>query len=755
MAAAMTARFLWSRAALAGALALAAASCARRDDPVVHDLSAAAPFAEPRAAWSAFRPGTIEAELAEERGFRRATRFGDGDVPVLVRERATLLLALGASRRLVLDVAPEPGREGDDLEVAVAGTAVGRHRLVPGRQRIAFDVPADVQRAGRTRVRLTVTEPGRPSAAVARAGGVAARLFGIAWGGAGDPALDALASGRIRHPVSVEGGAVEIPAPAGLRYALLLPPDAALRFAVEWRAGTACDGGEARVRVEDEAGRVHTAWRGRPAAPGASREIVAPLPGGPRPAFVTLEADAPAGCATAVARWVRPRVHGRAALPGLSPSPTPEGDEVAGLRRGLRGAGVVLVVLDAAQAARLSGYGYGRATTPEIDRLAAEGVVFEAHATPAPFTYAAMAALWTSRAPDDGGGEWIAGGILPASLPTLAEILAARGIPTAALIANPSAGPAFGLDRGFARVERLYREPWTTGPPPTAEVFARALPGWAATARAPFFLYLHLREPHMPFGEPLFGEDGPLPREAREPAFWDAVNRGDREPTAAELDHLGRLYDGNLRAADRAVGDLRRRLEALGLWERSVVIVTSDHGEALGEHGYVGHNLQLYEESVRVPLVVRFPAALGPRGVRLGAQTSHLDLAPTIADVFGAAHAASSFRGRSLLPALYADPPPAAVVARTAGTRPAYALRAGRHKFVVDPFSSREELYDIGRDPREKDDLAGRSPLWTAVYRQMLGRWLVDTRRAAVTADAASAPDARDREALRALGYVR
>ena len=163
-----------------------------------------------------------------------------------------------------------------------------------------------------------------------------------------------------------------------------------------------------------------------------------------------------------------------------------------------------------------------------------------------------------------------------------------------------------------------------------------------------------------------------------------------------------------------------------------MVIVTADHGEALHEHGHVGHNQQVYEESVHVPLIVRLPKGLGPRGVRRQALTSHLDLAPTVADllgVLGKGGSGRAFRGRSLLPALFADPPPSAVASRTTGDRPVYGLRAGPHKYIFDRTAGREELYDLEHDPGEQRDLAPGSPLLTAVYRQMLGQWLADLRR--------------------------
>lgn len=736
-------------------------SCARPELVAVHDLVAAAPFAELRSAWISVRPGTLDTELLEERGFERSAGFGTDDLSSLLRSPATLLVPLGASgpQRLVVDVAPEPGYAGKDLEVAVAGTTVGRRHLDPGRQRFMVDLPSALKATGRTRIRLRVS--GVPEHA--RRGPFVARLYGLTAGGVRDPALDAFAQGRPRAVVAAErvgtGAALAQLAPSSIRYALILPRAAELAFAAERdpEAMGSCGPPALNVRVESGAGDT-TAWSGMADAPGTGREVrVALGPDSAGPAWITLEAAAPAGCVAAV-RWIGPRILGRSSVPTLRPGPAAETPEAAALRRGLGGIGVVLVVLDAAQAHHLHCYGYPSATTPEIDRLAADGIVFESHYTPAVFTYAAMAAMWTSRPPDEGGGAWLAEGILPSGLLTLAELLTAQGIRTAGFVANPSAGPAFGLDRGFAELLRLYREPWTVGPPPSADVFSGPLHRWLEGAKPPYFVYAHVREPHMPYAAPFAGPDAPLPPEAKHQGFWDGVNRGDREATPAELDHLVRLYDGNLRTADRAVGALRARLEGLGLWDRVVVIVTADHGEALHEHGHVGHNQQVYEESVHVPLILRLPKGLGLRGVRRHALTSHLDLAPTVADLMGVLGKGGSdraFHGRSLLPALFADPPPSAVASRTTGDRPVYALRTGPHKYIFDRTAGREELYDLEEDPGEQRDLAADSPLLTAVYRQMLGQWLAGVRREARLEARAPPLDERDAESLRALGYLR
>ena len=141
------------------------------------------------------------------------------------------------------------------------------------------------------------------------------------------------------------------------------------------------------------------------------------------------------------------------------------------------------------------------------------------------------------------------------------------------------------------------------------------------------------------------------------------------------------------RASPGSIYPALTALEAEGLWEKTVVIVAADHGEELFEHGWIGHNVQLYEPSVRVPLVVRFPSGTGPRGVRVGELVDLLDLAPTIADVFGVLGKGGSdkaFQGRSLLPVALGAPGKPMALSRTVWDRPRYGLRDGRYALTLD-----------------------------------------------------------------------
>ena len=186
--------------------------------------------------------------------------------------------------------------------------------------------------------------------------------------------------------------------------------------------------------------------------------------------------------------------------------------------------------------------------------------------TPAVYTLGAMASVWTSQPPDRHHGDVSFSAKLPKDRLTLAELLGARGVHTAGFVANTVAGGLNGFDRGFTELHELWRTHGSRG-----DVFKAVLPGWLdANGARRFFAYLHFREPHSPYDpEPpfdtRFGPDGPIPKASRRPPGdrWIVdVNQGRRTLTADEIDHLRRLYDGNLAYADQQVGELRRALES-------------------------------------------------------------------------------------------------------------------------------------------------------------------------------------------------
>jgi arylsulfatase A-like enzyme len=317
---------------------------------------------------------------------------------------------------------------------------------------------------------------------------------------------------------------------------------------------------------------------------------------------------------------------------------------------------VLWVVIDTLRADALGCYGAdargedGAEPSPQLDRLAAEAVLFEQCYATAPWTAPSLVAQFTGRYPFDHGTVGLLEPV-PAELVTVAEVLRADGWRTAGVNTNFVATGALGFGQGFERWDDgLARgHEGSTAP----EAVRRALelldeldaPG-AGEAPVPRFLYTLLFEPHfrylahpgLRFG-PGFGSDGG-------PAYTGPLSGGEEladllrrleagELTERDLDFLRGLYASEVAAVDRAFGELRAGLAARGLWDEALVVLTADHGEELGHHGWIGHTANLRQGLVHVPLLVKLPRSWpGPAGGTRRAQAvSQVDLARTVLDL--------------------------------------------------------------------------------------------------------------------------
>jgi arylsulfatase A-like enzyme len=370
-----------------------------------------------------------------------------------------------------------------------------------------------------------------------------------------------------------------------------------------------------------------------------------------------------------------------------------------------------------------------------------------------------MSSVWTSQYPERHHDAASFSEPLPRGRLTLAQLLSAQGIQTAGFVANPIAGGLNGLDRGFQEFHEVWREVGSGG-----DSFRQVVPGWLRTNKDHrFFAYVHFREPHFPYDPPSpfdtkFGPDAPLTKaQRRDTAFFTDINQGRRGMSGAEREHLVRLYDGSLAFADQEIGALRKVLEAEGLLDRTVIIVAADHGEGLMEHGWIGHNVQLYEPLTHVPLIVRFPAGKGPAQTHVGEFASLLDIAPTIADIFGVMGRGGSereFQGRSLLDVIGGARGRSAVLSRTVWDRPRYALRDERYKFIDDTRTGEEQLYDLRADPGEARSLTVAEPLRAAYYRETLQQWTLGLARPEARGGAGRTFTRAQCEDLKSLGYL-
>lgn len=738
-------------------------ACSRQAKVVHQDLVERAFSADRRFPYELVLFGTPVAEPYEAAGFVRVSARPAGDTHVWAEREADLFLSWRelAPRILILDIAPSPGIASQSVEVTINGQPLQRLVLARQRRRYAVPIPETVQRKGQNDIGLVFAETAPFGGPHGRR--LAAALYAAALGGADDPTLSELLTPDAPPSLGIDATGEHHrliqTGPSSLRYAFRVPERAEVRFVPHLHPRAAAAHAKLRFRVtlRKEGGDAEEIW---------SRVIQ-----GEDATEVSLALPAPAGSIVELGLhvsgmdeaerfawgiWEGPRVLGGPPLDPLRvpARAAPSEPEVEGLKRDLAGSSAVLIVLDAAGARHFGCYGYPRPTTPEIDRIAAEGVVFQRAYTTAVYTRAAMGSIWTSRFP----GSVTQRSKLPTDHRTLAELLTSRGIHTAGFVGNAKAGRAYDLHRGFAEFQEILE-----GDAPSAAAFRRVLPAWfEANKDRRFFAYVHFREPHAPYNPPppfdtRFGPNAPLPPAARlVDGYFSDVNAGNKTLTAAELDHLVRLYDGNLAFADQEVGALRRTMEELGLWDRSVIIITGDHGEALYEHGYIGHNHQLYDDSVRIPLIVRFPGGKGPAGVRVPGLVNSLDIAPTLAEIFGLADAedaAREFEGVSLLPVALGRAGRPTVLSRSTG-KESFSLRDDSCKYIYSTRTGRDELYDLANDPHEKDNLVGRSPVRRGYYRQLLFEKVLALRRSQLDGSAEASLSAEQRENLKALGYV-
>jgi arylsulfatase A-like enzyme len=355
---------------------------------------------------------------------------------------------------------------------------------------------------------------------------------------------------------------------------------------------------------------------------------------------------------------------------------------------------VVLYVIDCLRADHVGAYGYARRTTPRLDALAREGVLFEDVTACAAWTKPSTACLFTSRPATEHGAQTVDDRLDEAHV-TLAEAFGAAGYSTAAFVDNPFVSSrSFGLAQGFdrvAQVARAARGANINDLEAEAVHLTRRADGWLRRhSDERFFAYVHSLDLHAAY--------------RWRPGF---SGRFARRETATELD----LYDGELAANDAQLGALADLLRGRGLLGRTVLAVTADHGEEFGEHGTTRHGASLFQTLLRVPLVVLAPG--GPRGLRVPAPVGNVDVAPTLLDLSGVPRP-PAFSGLSLRPLMSGRPAPPGrtLVAAQLGPRNViYAARRGRHKAVRQLLPTPARLlFDLAADPDERRDLSGEAP---------------------------------------------
>ena len=401
---------------------------------------------------------------------------------------------------------------------------------------------------------------------------------------------------------------------------------------------------------------------------------------------------------------------------------------------------VILISIDTLRADRVGVYGSHRVPTPGIDAFADGGTLFTSADAQVPLTLPSHTSLLTSTYPFQSGVEVNAERV-PANLETLAAVLHSHGYQTAAFIGSVFLERQLGLDRGFDEYDSPFsfeafsplsgeiffvgarRNPLAVRDRRDGNIVVHAAESWLATRRGqPVFAFVHFFDLHAPYNVP--------------PGFR-------RPPGSSD-------YDAQLAYVDRAVASFRQALIRDGWWDRALVILVSDHGESLGEHGEDTHGYFAYESTLHVPLIVHWPAGSRPLNPRDERPVGLIDVAPTILD-FLHLPAPAQFIGSSLLgPAQRPVYGETFYLCNAFGWSPLRALRIGGLKYIDAPHP---ELYDLQRDPHELHNLIAARPADAQALRAEMSRLLA--RYPAIARDSSGTPESPQTAAvLRSLGYL-
>jgi arylsulfatase A-like enzyme len=430
---------------------------------------------------------------------------------------------------------------------------------------------------------------------------------------------------------------------------------------------------------------------------------------------------------------------------------------------------IILISIDSLRADHLHSYGYARATSPNLDALASEGTSFETVISPTSWTLPAHMTLLTSLPPEKHGV--ITNRFrLSSAIPTLPERLQRSGYATAGFVSATYLDGLFGFSRGFDEYDdytllRVAGEKSRRAM--TAHLVANRAIDWldarakqpATAARQPFFLFLHFFDVHYDYNPPPpYSRMFDRAYHGRSTGELDEIRPG---AAPRDVDHAVALYDGEIAWVDANIGRILARLRAQGLDRNTIVAVTADHGEEFLDHGQAGHFKTLYDEVVRVPLIVRYPGHVAA-GRRVAGQVRLMDVGPTLFSLAGVRLPRPHIETAARSLACFVRP----AAAKPVPALPAFgdlqgeiaSLRTADAKLIRNLRTHEEEFYDLASDPRERHNVepasdAGGDPHHdeVAALRAMLEQWRASNRT--TEADAATL-DEEDKAGLKSLGYM-
>ena len=647
----------------------------------------------------------------------------------------------------------EPGGPRQEITFELNGERLGTRRLKPGLRPLEILLPAESQLLGENRLVLRYGWH-RPAAGATDSPPTEARALAVAW--------DELTLGKKRPTPGIEPGSIHLPYGTEISF-FFSPPAQSVLTVADLEATDRR--GRLRVRSQSE---------GRPEqdrgvlAGDRSTVLLEVTPG--QLTRVTLAAEHGGDSARSGGFTLRsPEL--RSSLPFVAPPATPQPAAQAPSISEVSRPNVIFYLVDTLRADHLGCYGYPRPTSPEIDAFAADAVLFERTMAQSSWTRTGVASVLTGAAPRAHG---VVGrdDALAEEAVTLAEILAGIGYSTAAFHTNGNVGEPFGFAQGFSRFELLRGRIEGSIHAPATAVNTAAFDWLQEAPREPFFLYLHTMEPHAPYqpAEPArsqlaAGVETPMMPESARAALreigllnndhppvlgsvhWlQALHNDILLPSAEATEAMIALYDAEIRANDRAFGQLIDRLRALGLYQRTLIIFLSDHGEEFHDHGAWSHGRTLYQEQLEIALIARFPGPDAPRGLRVEGLATQLDLVPTVTDLLGLERPPQA-SGRSLQQVMLNRAKQPGYALLDLDGRRAKSVIEGRWKLTCDPC----RLNDLTVDPGEARDLSAENPVRFGYLKALMSRF---EDPASATQAAPATVDPELLRQLEALGYV-
>ena len=422
---------------------------------------------------------------------------------------------------------------------------------------------------------------------------------------------------------------------------------------------------------------------------------------------------------------------------------------------------IVLISIDCLRADHVGAYGYKRDTTPHIDAFAQDAVLFETALSTAPNTFPAHTSMFTGLYPSvHGANNWVK---LDSSTAVLTEILSGAGYQTDGVATGAYISQDFGFERGFD----LYRFDHRAT---AAQVGEQAVELLRLGQGSDQFLFVHLVDPHWPYrpAEEFLDRFGPRPSNLD--ALLRKVVQNEPPSNPKEVDQIVDLYDAEIASVDRAVGRLLGKMKKMGLYDASLIILTADHGEGLYEHENWQHSINLFEELLRIPLIVKWPgdSLIG----RISTPVSQVDILATILESARIAPRRSQGIALKEFVKDTARARARKTVVSEIGWRPTdswrlmISFRTARLKYIAtlsgllgieldEGKIEREELYDLIQDPQEQNDLLAFSSVDVEPFRRHLTNYSNEAKamRAGRQSESVMESDTT-LERLRSLGYI-